>query len=479
MKFTILGHAGLLVEHNGVQLVMDPWTIGSAYWRSWWNFPEPPPELIAGLKPDYVYLTHLHWDHFHGPSLRKFGPETKMLTPLPVTRRMVNDLNYLGFRDVTEIPSGGTVTLGQDFALTSYLFGPHLDSTAVVRGGNVTLLNANDCKIFGLPLAQLLKRHSPIEFVFRSHSNASAIPYCIDGYREKFSSLRVAKDYENEFARFAIHCDARYAIPFASNHCFLHKDTRHYNDTAVVPEAAADRCNELAQQFGAATRAIVMAPGSSWSQSDGFSLTKFDGAARKDYIDNLSEKYGLVLERQYAKEAETIGDFGAFRTYFESLMKSAPRFVHRRIGRFAFRITDPEGVRYWVVDVPVRTIDEVRTQPSVDFTLDVPAVVINDCTRNKMFSVWPASKRLNISLDSEGAFRKLGMLFTAWDAFELDNLPLTNNFKWRALGVYLRRWREVLEAGRLFFNAFVLRKPFVYRDQYRLTARSHQKSTVQ
>ena len=70
MKFTTLSHAGLLIEHNGIKIVSDPWLIGSCYWRSWWNYPEPPLELIENLKPDYIYLTHLHWDHFHGSSLK-------------------------------------------------------------------------------------------------------------------------------------------------------------------------------------------------------------------------------------------------------------------------------------------------------------------------------------------------------------------------------------------------------------------------
>ncbi len=41
MKFTIVSHAGLLVESAGTSLMMDPWIVGSCYWRSWWNYPKP------------------------------------------------------------------------------------------------------------------------------------------------------------------------------------------------------------------------------------------------------------------------------------------------------------------------------------------------------------------------------------------------------------------------------------------------------
>src|ERR1041385_9200329 len=111
VKFTVLSHAGLYVEHNGVSIVVDPWLIGSCYWRSWWNYPEPDRNLIDDLKPDYIYLTHLHWDHFHGPSLRRFDRNTKMLVPLVQTLRMLRDLKQLGFQNVKEIAHGEKLEL--------------------------------------------------------------------------------------------------------------------------------------------------------------------------------------------------------------------------------------------------------------------------------------------------------------------------------------------------------------------------------
>ncbi len=76
MKLQILSHAGMTVTSSaGSQLLCDPWLIGSTYWRSWWNYPPVADELIASLKPDAIYLTHIHWDHFTGPSLRLFDPD--------------------------------------------------------------------------------------------------------------------------------------------------------------------------------------------------------------------------------------------------------------------------------------------------------------------------------------------------------------------------------------------------------------------
>ena len=72
----IHGHSCLEIRSQNTSLVCDPWLLGSTYWRSWWNFPESPDldSLIDNWSKKeyfYVYITHLHWDHFHGPTLRK------------------------------------------------------------------------------------------------------------------------------------------------------------------------------------------------------------------------------------------------------------------------------------------------------------------------------------------------------------------------------------------------------------------------
>ena len=182
MKFTIVSHACMSVEQAATRLVIDPWFLGSSYWRSWWNFPEPPKELVDELDPTCVYLTHLHWDHFHGPSLKRFDRDTRIYVPLATTGRMVRDLNQMGFHNVVEIPHGTHVDLGDGLELWSYQFGPTLDSTAIVTDGTTVLLDLNDCKSFGKPLKQITRRFPQIDFVFRSHSSASPLPYCVENY---------------------------------------------------------------------------------------------------------------------------------------------------------------------------------------------------------------------------------------------------------------------------------------------------------
>ena len=120
MRFTIVSHACMSIEKSGHTLLFDPWTIGTCYWRSWANFPEPPVDLVMALKPDCIYITHLHWDHFPGPPLRRFDRKTRIYVPKLPTRRMVKDLKGIGFANVVEIPHGGSVEIWPGCQLHSF-----------------------------------------------------------------------------------------------------------------------------------------------------------------------------------------------------------------------------------------------------------------------------------------------------------------------------------------------------------------------
>jgi UDP-MurNAc hydroxylase len=474
MKFTILSHAGLLVEHRGTSLVIDPWLVGSCYWRSWWNFPEPPAAILEGLKPDYIYLTHLHWDHFHGVSLKRFSPKTPILVPKACTDRMVRDLAWLGFHDVREIDHGDHVDLGPDFRLHSFQFGLGVDSAAILEGGGTTLFDCNDCKLFGLPLQQITDRFPKIDFVLRSHSSASALPYCIEDYERSFSGMRSAEDYGEEFSRFALLIKAKYAVPFASNHCFLHKDTLRFNRTAAVPAAVSARCNALAAEQHLPTECVVMAPGSKWSDEEGFSIVPFDYEKRGEYVEMLRERYRDKLEAYYAEEEAEHADFEAFSAYFQGFLAAVPAPVRRwMLGRIVFSTTDPDGPHHFLVDGPGKRVERLAAAPTGEIVIEVPTKVLNDCAKIQMFSVWTASKRLKVKLPEPGMVKRVSLLFSLLDAYELSMLPLSMNLRPRSLGVYARRWREAVEAARLLVKHKVLGKPLDYGKLYPLPSEAH------
>lgn len=465
MQFTVLSHAGLLVEHEGTSLLFDPWLVGSCYWRSWWNFPEPPADVLEGLAPRYVYLTHLHWDHFHGPSLKRVvGPDTTILVPRTPNRRMVADLRWLGFAKIVEIDHGGRCVLGPDFELHAYQFGLNDDSAAVVRAGSQVLFNANDCKLFGSTLGWIRKRHPRIDFVFKSHSSASAVPYCIEGHEALFPGMRDPGFYIDAFANFAIDVGARYAVPFASSHCFLHPQTRRFNALSVSPSEVQLQFAPQAALRHSAAQCVVMPPGSSWSEKDGFDCVAFDYAQAPAAIAAMADKYADRLQAQARVEADTTADPQAFDAYFDAFLAALPPFASRLIRRdIAFRIRGADGsIAYWRLDFARRRIERGADPTPGAIVIETPAAILNDCTRIRMFSTWTPSKRLSFELAKAGDLGDLLRFLTALDLFELDALPVRNLFSARSLGTRARRWREYVDYARLVIGR---RNPWVSAGQ--------------
>jgi UDP-MurNAc hydroxylase len=473
MKFTILSHAGLAVEHRGVRVVCDPWLIGSCYWRSWWNFPEPDPELVRGLAPQFIYLTHLHWDHFHGPSLKKlFDPKTTILVPKVPTRRMIDDLHWLGFENIREIPHGQKVPLGEDFELTSYQFGVGVDSGAVISGGGHTLFNCNDCKFFGLPLRQIMRDYPRIDFILRSHSSASPVPLCIEGHEKLLPPGDGSHDSAEQFARCTVYTGARYAIPFASNHCFLHPETIHFNSAATTPDLARSRYVAVARESGVGTECVVMPPASSWSDDEGFDIAAFDFSRRQEYVEDMLRRNAATLAAQAEFEARTLADFPAFEAYMRDFFASIPWPMRGwYLAPMIFKVNASAGPHLWLADPRRALISIVHSIPADTVIFEVHGSVLNDCAKLKMFSVWTASKRVRIHLPSAAALSRANRWFTFLDLYETDSLPIAKNFTWRALSVRLRRWREPVEVANILFRRVFLRQRFSVSRVYAAAGR--------
>ena len=470
MQFQVLSHAGLLLESDPTsnaldceRLLFDPWLIGSCYWRSWWNLPEPSVSLLATIKPTAIYLTHLHWDHFHGPSLRLFDRKTPIYVPKINHRRMVEDLNWLGFHNVTEIAHGTTVAIGAKLSLHSFQFGPSNDSAAIVTDSKQVLFNLNDCKLFGLALKELTHRFGAPDFLLRSHSSASAVPYCIEDY-QRLPSPRPASEYAEEFITVAKSLRAKYAIPFASNHCFVHPETIEFNHTAATPQLLLDTAKKMAanpggnqghgtgtesspeSSIGLSDRIKIMPPGSRFDNNGGFQIQEFDYSDVAGYVDYIRRVHADKFQATQKQENESYFDRTAFDNYFVPYQKSTGLFQrHDRIG-FAVRNGDGSTAR---VKLSSRGIESYQALDEVDFEIECHARIINDCTQIRMFSTWGASKRLKIRLREDAALPKVGKLLTLLDAHEHHLLPLHSNLSLRSLGVRTRRWREAAEAARL------------------------------
>ena len=72
MKITYITHACLLIEINGTKILTDPWLKGPCWGGSLWHFPMHKYSIKDIPKPDYIFFSHGHDDHFHQETINSF-----------------------------------------------------------------------------------------------------------------------------------------------------------------------------------------------------------------------------------------------------------------------------------------------------------------------------------------------------------------------------------------------------------------------
>jgi len=446
MKFAIHAHACLEAIAAGRSLVCDPWLVGSAYWRSWWNYPPLEPGIANHIAPNYIYLTHLHWDHFHGPTLKKLNKDKTVIIPKVPESRLVKDIRKFGFNCIVELDHGETIKLGDRFYLTSYQFGLPVptDSVAVIEADSTVILNCNDAKVTGWPLKQILRRHPRIDFALKSHSSANS-RLCYEVADCDSSHIDNLEKYSQEFAAFARTVGAKYAIPFASNQCYLHPETFKFNQYVNY----AHRVREHFQKNTInSPKCVVMAPGDAWESETGFHLQDshewYEQFAEK--IDQYYLEKRDVIDKTVKEEANSVMDTKLARRYASWLLGEMPWWVRRFFKHHPITLIGNSNVETsgLYLDIYNQTFQLLGAQEAERQRIQVWVNnrVLNEIFAKRNWNSLGVSKRLKVKLQSQDIkYYKAFNFFN--NALELGAIQPKRVFSKRYWFSFIKRWREL------------------------------------
>ena len=384
---------------------------------------------------------------------------------------MVDDLRCLGFRNVGDTPTRRLVRtrrrifscapINSDWGWTA----ASCSRAAAPRSSTATTRNSSGCR-----WKQILADFPRIDFLLRSHSSAGPIPYCVENYERLPPEDAGAKRFRRPVCpvcapRRGTLCDSvrEQSLLSAPGD---HRIQRHRHDTRRSRQALSAGRRQRRQSDGVRRDAA----GQHLERPGGLSIQSFDFATRAEYIDSMLSRHGGKLTSYYAQG-------GSRQRRFRLLPRLLreddgghpapdPAPLHGACGiRGAARFR----TRFWRVDPAVPTVAELAAPLAGDVVFEVHAAVLRDCTRNRMFSVWSASKRLKIKLPAPRAVAIASRWLTVLHLYG-RHFPSARNFSARALAIRLRRWREPAELAALLLRRMLSRRPTTIASLYPLKA---------
>jgi UDP-MurNAc hydroxylase len=215
-------------------VLTDPW-VNPAYFGSWFPFPDNSQlDWDAIGRADYLFVSHLHKDHFDPEHLRKhISKKTTVLLPEYPTSELEDALRDCGFRSIVKPRSGDPIELDgltvMIQSLTSPTDGPIGDSSLWLSDGQYRVLNQNDARPSDLDAFREL---GPVDAYLIQFSGAIWFPMVYELPARAKQALGLTKR-ERQFdrtLRYIEEMGARFVFPTAGPPCFLDEELWGFND---------------------------------------------------------------------------------------------------------------------------------------------------------------------------------------------------------------------------------------------------------
>jgi UDP-MurNAc hydroxylase len=259
VKVHYIYSACVVIETRDARICCDPWFTQRIYDGSWFQYPVVK-DPVGKIGPvDYVYISHIHRDHYDPPFLHELlsaNPGCEILIGTDNQAFLREKMKRDGFqpRSVETLTVGATelaiIPNNEDSEI-------NIDSALVVKGDGKIVVNLNDCPYDAQQIKDILTfcGRSP-DFACLPYAGAGPYPqaYRFSTIEERTAAISAKK--ERFLLLFKMYFDAltpRMAMPFAGIY-YLGGRLRDLNSLRGVPDAV-----EVRERFG--NRVVVLAEG--------------------------------------------------------------------------------------------------------------------------------------------------------------------------------------------------------------------------
>ena len=231
LGFDTVGNGTLIAYDSGPVLVTDPWLGGNLYFGSWQMSHEIPEEQSQAVDAaPFVWVSHGHPDHLHGPSLERLRGKT-ILLPDHRGSRIAEALDEEGHRPRVLVDRSWT-RLSDRIRVWTFSDSMQDAGLLVELDGSTLIVNLNDLTNTGwMPAVRKVARDYPTVLVMAASgfgdirwmnfwdTDGNAIP--------SYAQLRVEAGVkigpENAALTDAV-CGTHF-VPFSSMHQYQREDT--------------------------------------------------------------------------------------------------------------------------------------------------------------------------------------------------------------------------------------------------------------
>ena len=327
MKLTFYQSSTVLLETKNVKILSDPWLVDGELYGSWNHYPQIDfnPEAFDDL--DYIYLSHIHQDHFSKKTLSQLSKKIPVLIHNFESKALRENIKSMGFNVIelshnerTHLKNGvyinilaadncdpsvcykyfGCAPLEVKFGSTS------IDTMCVIDDDENIVVNTNDCPYdLSYSAASIIKeKYSHIDMLLVGYTSASAYPQCFNlSSAEKLKEKnRLQMDFLSKAENYLNLFKPKYFMPFAGRYTLSGKLTI-LNDNRGITELddAFEYFTNSKNIDLTKSKCIVLNPNSSFDFLTGLSsepYTKIDNVKKQKYVDEILSKRKLDYENE-------------------------------------------------------------------------------------------------------------------------------------------------------------------------------------
>ena len=335
MKLTFFQSSAVMIETKGVKILCDPWLVDGELYGSWNHYPPIDFQPQNFNDVDFIYLSHIHQDHFSKKSLSKLNKDIPVIIHNFENKILRENIKEMGFKvnelnhnDRTHLKNQVFINIlaadNCDPSICYKYFGcapleskygsTSIDTMSVIDDQDNVLVNTNDCpfELSFTAATTLNEKYSKIDMLLVGYTSASAYPQCFtlseaEKIREK---ERMQQDFLKKAENYVNLFEPNYFMPFAGRYTLAGKlaPLNDYRGVTELDDAFSYFTNSKNIDVEK-SKCIILNPGSIFDTETGQPsepYKKIDKIQKQQYIQNVLAKRKLDYESEQEPEIDEI-----------------------------------------------------------------------------------------------------------------------------------------------------------------------------